>query len=408
MTNDTRSPEEIERDIERERAGLTDTLDDLQDKFSIESIARQVTDQFREHGGDIGHSVSVAVKRNPVALALTGVGLAWLMLGDKSDSRDRHDRRSRNYGQDDRYDDDYVERDRAERTGLPSRSMSRTAETRGRTLGPQPGDPSKQSYSGRPGTHKDVPSWMDVDEERGDRSSYADKARDTASAVGSGVSDTVSSAGDKIGAAGKSVSDTAKGVAEKVSNAGTSATDGVQNLTSTAADRAAALRERLAQGTDDMSEEARDRIVAARERAVEARDAAMHYGRQGREKAVDLFEDQPLIAGALALAVGAAIGAALPRSKMEDEYLGEQSDSLMDEAERVYQEEKDKLTKVAAAATDEAKKVVSEAKESADDAAPADTVSKAVVDKAKSSGKRIADAAKAEAEKQNVGDVKRS
>lgn len=50
MTSNNRSPEEIEREIERERAGLTSTLDDLQDKFSVETIARQFSDQFREHG----------------------------------------------------------------------------------------------------------------------------------------------------------------------------------------------------------------------------------------------------------------------------------------------------------------------------------------------------------------------
>ena len=75
MTSNNRSPEEIEREIERERAGLTSTLDDLQDKFSVETIARQFSDQFREHGGDIGRSVTDAVKRNPIALALTGVGV---------------------------------------------------------------------------------------------------------------------------------------------------------------------------------------------------------------------------------------------------------------------------------------------------------------------------------------------
>ena len=69
MTSDTRSPEEIERDIERERAGLSNTLDDLQDRFSVETMARQVSDQFREHGGEIGRSVTEAVKRNPVAVA---------------------------------------------------------------------------------------------------------------------------------------------------------------------------------------------------------------------------------------------------------------------------------------------------------------------------------------------------
>ena len=90
MTSNNRSPEEIEREIKRERAGLTSTLDDLQDKFSVETIARQFSDQFREHGGDIGRSVTDAVKRNPIALALPGVGLAWLMAGDKMPGRDRY------------------------------------------------------------------------------------------------------------------------------------------------------------------------------------------------------------------------------------------------------------------------------------------------------------------------------
>ena len=114
MTNEQRSPEEIEREIERERAGLTNTLDDLQDKFSVETIARQVSDQFREHGGDVGRSVSDAVKRNPIALAVTGAGLAWLMMGGKNDTRDRYERNFRRdrYERDNRSDYDRYEVDR--------------------------------------------------------------------------------------------------------------------------------------------------------------------------------------------------------------------------------------------------------------------------------------------------------
>ena len=43
MTNDSRNPEEIEREIEHERAGLASTLDDLQDRFSVEGIALPAT-----------------------------------------------------------------------------------------------------------------------------------------------------------------------------------------------------------------------------------------------------------------------------------------------------------------------------------------------------------------------------
>lgn len=149
-------------------------------------------------------------------------------------------------------------------------------------------------------------------------------------------------------------------------------------------------------------------MIAARKAAVQARDAAASYTRQGRERATDIFEEQPLIAGALALALGAALGAALPRTRVEDQYLGDQSDHLMEEAERIFEEEKQKLGRVAKAATAEAKSVVSEAKENADDAAPAETAAQAVADKAKSAGRRVVDAAETEAKRQNLGDVKKS
>ncbi len=405
MTNDTRSPEEIERDIERERAGLTDTLDDLQDRFSIEHVARQFSDQFREHGGDIGRSVSEAVKRNPVALALTGVGLAWLMMGDRSGGRDRYDR-DRRFGRsdyDDRYDDYRRDRDdEVGRTGLPSRA---TTAPQGRKMGPQPGDPSKPYYSGRYGSHDNTPSWARTSDD--DQEGLGTKVSDAASSAGESVSGAASSAAGTARDAGTSVADTAKGAASAVANAGKSVADSAQNLASSASERASALRERLAEGTENLTEEARNRVIAARESAIEARDAAAVYARQGRERAVDIFEEQPLIAGALAVALGAALGAALPRSRMEDQYLGETSDQLMNEAERIFEEEKQKLGKVAKAATDEAKDIVSEANDNADDAAPADTAAQAVANKTKSAGKRIADAAQSEAKKQNVGDVKK-
>jgi len=117
---------------------------------------------------------------------------------------------------------------------------------------------------------------------------------------------------------------------------------------------------------------------------------------------VDLFEEQPLIGGAIALALGAALAAALPRTRMEDDYLGAQSDQLMDEAERIFEEEKQKLSKVAEAATDEAKSMAADVK------AKAERVAKTAVDQAKESGSKIADAAQTEADKQDLGNVKKN
>jgi hypothetical protein len=57
-----------------------------------------------------------------------------------------------------------------------------------------------------------------------------------------------------------------------------------------------------------------------------------------------LFEQQPLVAGALAFAAGAALGASLPATKQEDQLLGEPADKLKrqasDAASQAYAEGK--------------------------------------------------------------------
>jgi len=416
---DNRSPKEIEREIERERAGLTNTLEDLQDRFSIDGVVRQIGDQLREHGGDIGASVSRAVKDNPMALALTGVGLAWMIFGnrdgDKADDR-RH---------------------------VAVRRMSNGTRLRQNHDDRAHGDArvGTAAYDSRPGrgrgmiAQNDMPSWMreypGSADRRGQRatgghaqggghsaatgsSSMAGSVSDAASAMAGTVSDKASDAAGAVAYAAGQAKDSLRDAGASAADLMRDARDTVSDMADHAADRVADLRNRLAEGTEALGDEARERVFAARERAMQARDAAGDYAKRGRDKAMDLFEDQPLIAGALAIAVGAAIGAALPRTRTEDRYFGEQSDELIDEAERIFAEERAKVTKVARAAVDEARDVMAEAKEvvqdtaakvkaDADRTAPADTAAQAVADKARQAGQRVVGAARDEADKQSLG-----
>lgn len=391
MTNDERTPEEIEREIESERAGLTSTLDSLQDRFSVESMARQVTDQLQKHGGDIGQSVSEAVKRNPIALALTGIGLAWLMLGDKSATPGgRTDYPARGQGHSGPGDrqDDYADR-------------SGSSQWRGRTRSYSASDLSGRPMRNDEAGGRSVPSWARTSDGSSGSDGVGAKVKGAVGGAADSVSGAASSAAGSAQNAAGNVADTARGVGQSVS-------DTAHDLASTVSERASSLRDRLHEGTESLSDDARQRVVAARERAMDARDAAMDYGRQGRDRAVDLFQEQPLIAGALAAAFGAAIGAALPRSDMEDDYFGEQSDHLFDEADRIFEDEKAKLAKVAKAATDEMKAVANDVKDDAKDAVGDQSITDAVADKVKASGQRVVGAAKSEADKQNLGDVKKS
>jgi hypothetical protein len=66
-------------------------------------------------------------------------------------------------------------------------------------------------------------------------------------------------------------------------------------------------------------------------------------------------EQEPLILGVLGLAVGALVGAALPRSETEDRLIGNASDAtkgeLKDRGQQLYSEAKDKAEKAGEAAT---------------------------------------------------------
>jgi ElaB/YqjD/DUF883 family membrane-anchored ribosome-binding protein len=77
--NETRSPDQIERDIADVRARISHTLDAVQDKLSPGQVLDQVLSYTKEEGGAIAEGCVRAVRQNPLPSALVGVGLAWLL-----------------------------------------------------------------------------------------------------------------------------------------------------------------------------------------------------------------------------------------------------------------------------------------------------------------------------------------
>lgn len=164
------------------------------------------------------------------------------------------------------------------------------------------------------------------------------------------------------------------------------------------------MHSRIAEGTEKFSEEARARVLAARRKAVEAKQIASERARQGADIVSDFYDRQPLVVGALAMAAGAALAGALPRSKIEDKHLGEHSRWLVEEAERIFAEESRKLSEVVTAAKDEAMSVADEVKTNMDKGAPGNqTAAQAVVSETKNAGKRVARAASDKAKENDLG-----
>lgn len=256
----------IEQDIDRDRADLAATLDELQDRVSVESLAQNALGFLRDNTADYTKSVDAAVRANPMALGLVGIGLAWLVFGSK-------------------------------KADEPAKTKLKAM-----TTWENEGGPARPS-----------------DEHGTDWSQASDSLRSKATSA-----------------------------LHKLEQEAKNATAGIRDF---AAERAAVvadftegLRSSLRHGLEGLSDMAQDKIVAVRESAYSAGLSMdrMHPRNTGR-----MIEDHPMVAGAVMMALGAALGSALPRSDIEDRTFGAERDRLMDQASRMLAEERSAVMRIA-------------------------------------------------------------
>lgn len=88
-TNGTRSPEEIERDIETERQQLHDTIDEALSRFTFEEAWNRTGGYLKENRSEFGHSFGRVLRERPMGVMLTAIGLAWLFFGPKETAKPR-------------------------------------------------------------------------------------------------------------------------------------------------------------------------------------------------------------------------------------------------------------------------------------------------------------------------------
>lgn len=81
MTQEPKDPAALEREATRTRHEIDQTVQEIEQRLSPGQLLDQVMGTVREHGGELGRNLGGQIKENPAALILTGVGLAWLTLG---------------------------------------------------------------------------------------------------------------------------------------------------------------------------------------------------------------------------------------------------------------------------------------------------------------------------------------
>ena len=276
----TGDPDQIRANIEETRAGMSETIDAIQEKLSFSNISEQVRTEVSDFVGEtiqtakdtvydtvvekVGFIMSYADKRiseisdteivktarrNPLTLGLIGLGIGVLFFS--LNKKNKKSKRS-HY----RYDSDYDERDYGHSVSSKNK---------------------KSSFSAAQSKVSDA----------------ASKVGDTVSSAAGAVSDTVSSA---AGAVSDTVSDVANKTYQQVGNIGSKAQDFA--------------------GT--------------------AQDGYEYY-----------MEENPLAVGAVALALGAAVGLAIPSTRIESQYMGEARDNLLQKAEQSARDAVEKVQQVA-------------------------------------------------------------
>jgi len=87
MSNNThKEPEQLEREVREARDQLSSTVDEISGRLSPGELLDQALDVTKGYGGDFAKNLGQQAKDNPLALMVTGVGMAWMMLGNQQQS----------------------------------------------------------------------------------------------------------------------------------------------------------------------------------------------------------------------------------------------------------------------------------------------------------------------------------
>lgn len=250
MTDDitrSESPLDLERDAERVRAQIADTAEHLKDKMSPGQLMDEVVNYIKD--GDASLFLSnfkAQVRDNPMALAMVGGGLAWLMMGSGA--------------------------------ATPS-DTPQSAPSRGLA-----GSAGASATVGRP---------------------------NAAGRVGSALSGGVEGVGDAAA-----------------------------SLATTASHVAGSAKDQVMATAHDVRDLASDYMSSASKAGADTRDRV-------KTTFLDALEREPLVLGAIGVAVGAAIGAMLPATRTEQEYLGGTARKVRDTAETALADGVEKAKDVA-------------------------------------------------------------
>lgn len=309
---DNRSLQEIKRETEQTRAGLTNTVEelrtsvaetahDIRERISPAAIKAEVSQYIRSRGEQLLDDVTSAARKNPMQAVAVGASVAYPLLRI------------------------------ARAIPLPLLMLGAGVFLAG-------------SKTGKAYTQK----ASDVAADLADQATR--RAHDLGDQIGDSVSAVKSYSSEKLDRLGRAVSGGTEQVSRAAGAAGSALASESQQLQGSAASIAATMADRAAEvkdqgirmagsAADTVKDFANNAASAGRQLADTTREAGMDAARAVRDTASDLtdragktifqtIEQHPLLVAGVGLVVGGLIASALPRSDLEDEVVGGPSNAV--------------------------------------------------------------------------------
>jgi ElaB/YqjD/DUF883 family membrane-anchored ribosome-binding protein len=131
--------------------------------------------------------------------------------------------------------------------------------------------------------------------------------------------------------------------------------DSDQGMAGRVADRVGDVADKARGQVGELGSQVSDKVDQLGDQAGEMADQAQYYVERAQGQVERMVQDNPLALGAVAAALGAAIGMAIPGTYRERELMGEARDAVMERAQGVVQEATEKVQHVAQEAGSAAK-----------------------------------------------------
>ncbi|CAN5792738.1 DUF3618 domain-containing protein [soil metagenome] len=331
-----RQEEEIRERIEATRARMGETIEEIGERVNPDRVKAEIKAHARDQMHDIrdnvkrkarntmrdvehevkdtGRGIWATIRENPVPAGMVGIGLAWLVANRESADSDRH--RSGAYRQ-------------VGAQAVPYRT--------GREAGDYTGTGAYSAGGYGTGGYADGTGESDYTYDSG---------------VDTGVVRGGSAARPGAGyAAAGGVREDAEQAAEGVRDRAEHAADAVRDKAVHAADT---VRETAHEAVDTVRERASHVVESASERIDQVQnrvghwsDEAQYYARRAERRVEYAVQDNPVAAGAMAMAIGLAAGLMIPETQKEHEAMGRTRDRLMDRAGEKAKQASRKMREVA-------------------------------------------------------------